>query len=394
MENALISNKPKRTRETELRVALCHSGCHRKGGVERVVWESARILKKSVAVTVLAREFAAGGQGPAGVNSVRLRSPTLPLGLSLRGIRKECDRLVAENRFDVVGGFGVQAPENSVVWIQSVHAAWWAHSRRCRSGLSRWMQALNPFHRIVLSMERELLQERRYRKLIALSSGVVEDLRFFYGVPSRDIEVLPNGFNPNEFNLGLRGLYRDKKRRELGIAEDAWVILFVGNEWERKGLFPLLRAVAAYGQKNVHVVAAGRLPAPLVERVAAGLNLRGRVHVVGSTAEVNRWFGMADVFALPTVYEAWGMVVIEALAAGLPVLTSRLAGASEAISDGKNGVLLENPVAVEEIVEGLKQIRNGLGWTSAEVSRKADLYNWNYIIERYESILRRAASMN
>jgi len=103
---------------------------------------------------------------------------------------------------------------------------------------------------------------------------------------------------------------------------------------------------------------------------------------------------MADVFALPTVYEAWGLVVIEALAAGLPVLTSPSAAAWEAISDGKNGVLLENPVAVEEIVEGLKQIRNGLGWTSAEVSRKADLYNWNYIIERYESILRRAASMN
>jgi len=277
-----------------------------------------------------------------------------------------------------------------VVWIQSVHAAWWDQSRQNRRGILRLKQAANPLHHIVLSMEGELLRERAYKRLIALTPSVLGDLQRFYGVPSEDVDILPNGYKSDEFHVGLRELYRLEKRREIGVPLDAWVVLFVANEWERKGLLPLMEAIAALDDANIHLVAVGRLPQSMVQRKAADLGLLGRVHMVSSTSSVNRWFGMADVFALPTVYEAWGMVVIEAMASGLPVLTSSLAGASEAVEIGKNGFLLKEPRSIEEIVDGMEKLRKGVLWDSNFISKSVHKYEWNVILKKYKSILMRS----
>ena len=390
MENAQIQILQDCIAEPDAKVALCHSGCHQRGGVERVILQGAKYLKETCDVSVVARDLPAMKDVPEGVKMFRLPYPELPFGLGLRGTRRHCTRLVRQNRFDVVAGFGVQAPENSVVWIQSVHAAWWDQSRQNRRGILRLKQAANPLHHIVLSMEGELLRERAYKRLIALTPSVLGDLQRFYGVPSEDVDILPNGYKSDEFHVGLRELYRLEKRREIGVPLDAWVVLFVANEWERKGLLPLMEAIAALDDANIHLVAVGRLPQSMVQRKAADLGLLGRVHMVSSTSSVNRWFGMADVFALPTVYEAWGMVVIEAMASGLPVLTSSLAGASEAVEIGKNGFLLKEPRSVEEIVDGMEKLRKGVLWDSNFISKSVHKYEWNVIFKKYKSILMRS----
>ena len=389
MKNAQIEMPQHGLAGAGARVALCHSGCHQRGGVERVILQGATYLKGYCDVSVMARDVPSLKDIPEGVKMFRLPYPELPLGLGLRGTRRQCARMVRQERFDVVAGFGVQAPENSVVWIQSVHAAWWEQCRQNRTGFSRVRQLANPLHHIVLSMEGELLRERTYKRLIALTPSVREDLRRFYGVPSEDVDILPNGYTSDEFHVGLRALYRIEKRREIGVPPDAWVVLFVGNEWERKGLFPLMEAIAALGDAKIHLVAVGRLPQTMVQRKAADLGLLGRVHTVSSTSSVNHWFGMADVFALPTVYEAWGMVVIEAMASGLPVLTSSLAGASEAVEIGKNGFLLKEPRSVEELVDGLERLRQGVLWDSNLISKSVIRYEWSLIFKRYKSILMR-----
>ena len=389
MENAQIEIPQRGLTGANARVALCHSGCHQRGGVERVILQGATYLKGYCDLSVIARDVPARKDIPEGVKMFRLPYPELPFGLGLRGTRRQCARMVRQKRFDVVGGFGVQAPENSVVWIQSVHAAWWEQCRQNRTGFSRARQLANPLHHIVLSMEGELLRERTYKRLIALTPGVLEDLKQFYGVPNEDVDILPNGYTSDEFHVGLRALYRVEMRREIGVPLDAWVVLFVGNEWERKGLLPLMEAIAALGDVKIHLVAVGRLPQAMVQRKAADLGLLGRVHTVSSTSSVNRWFGMADVFALPTVYEAWGMVVIEAMASGLPVLTSSLAGASEAVDIGKNGFLLKEPRSVEEIVDGIERLRHGVLWDSDLISQSVVKYEWSLIFKKYKSILMR-----
>jgi UDP-glucose:(heptosyl)LPS alpha-1,3-glucosyltransferase len=250
------------------------------------------------------------------------------------------------------------------------------------------LQGVNPFHQIVLGMEDDLFRRRRYRRLVALTKGVQTDLSRFYGVPASDVEVLPNGFSAGEFHTGLRERHRLALRKELGIPDDAWVVLFVANEWERKGLVPLLEAVSGLGDASVHLVAVGKLPGAVLSGRAQKLGLSGRVHFVGPTVGVNRWFGMADAFALPTVYEAWGMVIIEALAAGLPVLTSRCAGASEALKEAFSGFLLEDPTDVAEIRIGLERMRGGVRWTGVEIAASVSEYEWEKVLGRYEEVVR------
>jgi len=252
------------------------------------------------------------------------------------------------------------------------------------------MQAANPFHKIVLSMEAELLLQRRYRRLIALTPEVKQDLVRFYGVNPSHVDVLPNGFHPGEFHLGLREVHRAEGRRLLGIPEAAKVVLFVANEWERKGLMPLMEAMAAVDEE-AHLVAVGRLPKEMLMRRAERLGLAKRVHILGPTSKVSRWFGVADVFALPTSYEAWGMVLIEALASGLPVLTSRCAGAAAAVSEGKNGFLLDDPRSTQEVALGLEKLLRGVEWSREAVAESAAPFEWGRIFERYEAILRAVA---
>ncbi len=373
----------------ESSVALCYSACTRSGGVERVVYEASRHLRKNWRVSVCAHRFPGVVEMPDAVEPLRLGGMELPLGMGLRSTRTKTEKIVRRRKFDVVAGFGVQAPEDSVVWVQSVHAAWWELSRRRRRGWLLARQLANPFHRVVLRMESELYRGRRYRRLIALTPQVQRDLETHYGVPSRDVDVVPNGYHPNEFNAGLADEYREVMRRVLGVPLDAWVVLFVANEWERKGLFPLMEAVRALGSSQVWLVAVGRLPQGRVMEKARELGIERRVCCVGSSADVRRYFAMADVFALPTVYEAWGMVVIEALASGVPVLTSKTAGAASAVHEGWNGFLLDHPSDAEEVAQGLERLRRGLHGSPAQIATSVEAYEWPRLFSRYEDILKR-----
>ncbi|RFC44154.1 MAG: 3-glucosyltransferase [Verrucomicrobia bacterium] len=353
--------------------------------------EAAKHLYGSCEVSLLAKSFPRPGQLPGGVQFLPLGGISLPLGIGLQQEKKRTQKIVDSRHWDVVAGFGVQAPQDSVVWVQSVHAAWWERARSSRKGWRRLLQGLNPFHRIVLGMEEDFFRQRRFRRLIALTPDVRADLQRYYGVEPGVVDVLPNGFGATEFHTGLQGLHRSTLRHLLRIPEEAWVVLFVANEWERKGLLPLLEAMALFKEKGAHMVVAGCLPRAFIENHAARLGLQGRVHVVGPTGRVNRWFGIADAFALPTAYEAWGMVIIEALAAGLPALTTRSAGAAVAIREGCSGYLLEDPFDVREISVGLQKLRRGVEWKAKEISESVSEYEWAKILQVYERILRATA---
>lgn len=338
-------------------------------------------------VSVMAGRFSDPSCLLFGVEKIRFPSPSLPMGMDLPLHRRVSRRLVREWGAHRVGGFGVQSPEGSVVWVQSVHAAWWELSRSERCGMQRWRQALNPFHRVVLSMETALFGKRRYRRLVALTEAVRKDLKRFYGVPEEDSIVLPNGFDRSEFHPGLREQSRHLLRARLRIPGCARVVLFLANEWERKGLIPLFEGFRALQDPDAHLVVVGRLPYAYLREQAARIGIRCNLHLRPATSAVAPWFAMADVFVLPTVYEAWGMVIIEALACGTPVLTSRLAGASVAVHNGVNGLLLEDPRNFREIEAGIRTLLNERNFSPHQIASTVNAYQWSELLPKYEAAL-------
>jgi UDP-glucose:(heptosyl)LPS alpha-1,3-glucosyltransferase len=373
-----------------MRVALSFPACHRRGGVERILVECANFLsRRGHDVSVLSAEF------DAGVLDAAIRQELIPVRAKGAVARLNEYQTMATERLERLqaagpiahGSFGVVCPFGGVLWVQSVHAEWLKLSRASRGFVGRLKQRLNPFHPYILGLERDVYRQRRYRRLIALTPRVRDEIIEHYGVAADDIDLLPNGYNHDEFNPAARAARRADVRAKLGYTDTDRVLVFVANELERKGFFPLLDALAALNNPAVKLLVVGRVSVD--QALIARLGLAGRVHATGPSADVAMYYAAADLFVLPTYYEAWGLVIVEALACGLPVLTSRLAGAAVAVDEGRTGLLLTNPRDAAEIRQKLEHLLTPPLVPPEAISASVEQYQWRTLLQQYEAILTR-----
>src|SRR5262249_42207883 len=150
---------------------------------------------------------------------------------------------------------------------------------------------------------------------------------------------IPNGYDPETCNPGRRLELRAELRHSLGIADDTVVLLFVANELHRKGFGVLLEAVARLGDAPVMVDVVGRAPLDPYRARMSDLGLEERVHYRGTTSDIGLFHAAADLLVLPTQYEAFSLTVVEALASGLPVVTTTVPGAGDLVRHDENGLL-------------------------------------------------------
>lgn len=373
-----------------MRVALSYPGCHRRGGVERVMLECANhVAQQGHEAHAYAAAWGQPGELRPEVIRHTVNARTKPHALFPLAFRRGYQSALNQQKPppDVLAGFGVESPDDAVTWVTSVHKSWLEISGRQRDWKGRVRQRCNPFHPVILSLERHLFGGRRYRRLIALTDQVKEDLLHHYGVPESDVTVIPNGFAPTEFNVARRLALRAEMRHLLGYSDEQKVVVFVANELERKGFGPLLRGLSTLRSRDTCLLVVGRVsPAPYQAEID-GLGLRERVRFVGSTDDAGRYYAAADVFALPTVYEAWGLVIVEALACGLPVLTSRLAGAAVAVNDGTTGLLLDDPRSISEVAAKLAILLEGRHAGPEQTAGTVAQYAWSQVLRKYEQLL-------
>jgi UDP-glucose:(heptosyl)LPS alpha-1,3-glucosyltransferase len=371
-----------------VKIGLSFPGCHRRGGVERVLLEAANFLaSRDHQVSVISAEIDADVLAP------QIKQCLVPVHgfhkLSrLNAFRHAASQKLAQVCDDssfVHGAFGVVCPPGGVLWVPSVHAEWIRISQSMRSFMGRIKQRLNPFHPYVLSLERAYYRGRLYRKLVALTPQVRQDLMDHYQVPADDIAVLPNGYNPAEFNPQNRYDQRERMRADLGYRPQDKVLVFVANELERKGFFPLVEALVTLKEPSLKLLVVGRVS--ISKDWLRSKGMETEVQCVGPSADVARYYTASDYFVLPTYYEAWGLVIVEALASGLPVLTSRIAGAAAAVQEGRTGLLLEDPRDSREIAQKLDQLLHLSHPAPEEISQTVAPYQWSRILPQYESIL-------
>ena len=371
-----------------MNIAVSFPGCHRRGGIERCVLEAVNFLAASGHEVHL---YTSDWDKDVLDASVQVHSISLPPRGSLPRLlsyaRQSRKALTSLPPGTVHAAFGIQSPPDGVLWVPSVHKAWLETSKTQRGWHGRMKQKLNLNHPALLKLEREYFAGRRYRKLLALTDAVKSDLMRLYAVPAEDIAVLPNGYSPSEFNTRRASEHRAAMRQKLGYGAEDKVVIFVANELERKGFGPLLRAVASLQDPHVFLLAVGRLNSQTYADETRRLGMTGRVRFTGPSGDVAPYYAAADVFALPTQYEAWGLVIVEALACGLPVLTSRLAGAALTVQEGVTGALLDNPNDPAEIAVRLRPLLAGLPISAEAIEASVSSYTWPSILRRYEGHL-------
>jgi UDP-glucose:(heptosyl)LPS alpha-1,3-glucosyltransferase len=208
-----------------------------------------------------------------------------------------------------------------------VHAEWLAQ-RRKYPGIGS--APINPLHLTLLRIERRTFSIECTRCIIANSNRGKEEIVRHYGFPSERITVIHNGVDLKRFQPAAR---EHSGRLPL---------LFVGTGWERKGLPYCIQALAKLpADTRLRVV--GKGDAARYLRLAASLGVAERVEFAGHDVEVAREYAAADLLVHPAIYEPFANVCLEAMASGVPVVTSRVNGASEIVEHGRNGAIVEEP---------------------------------------------------
>jgi UDP-glucose:(heptosyl)LPS alpha-1,3-glucosyltransferase len=221
-----------------------------------------------------------------------------------------------------------------------VHRAWLAERIRAGGRSERLSIAANPLHRYLLAAEARVFSDPALRAVICISQMVRDDIRRYFSMPEDKLHVIYNAVDPREFNPGVRD-HRAATRARLGLADDHVMFLLVGSGYARKGVPAALRALARL-PSNARLVVVGRDKDPArYAALARRAGMQDRVVFAGPQADPRPFLGAADAFVLPTLYDPLSNAVLEALACGLPVITSQRCGAGELVVAHRAGSICD-----------------------------------------------------
>ena len=299
----------------------------------------------------------------------RLGVPRSPSALRLAVFALRARRAVEAAGYDVV-----QSHERCL--RQDVYRAGEGTHRGYLEAMGRGRGGAHPYHRLVLALERRIFTLRTARHVVAISRRDAAEIRARYGTPAEAVTVVYNGVDLARFHPEHRERLRGPARQALGVSTDAWVVLFVGSGFERKGLGPLVEALGQAGGQGTRLVVAGKGDAGPYQRRAAALGVGARITWLGPRRDVDALYAMADAVALPARYEPFGNVHLEALASGLPVLTSAAAGGSEVVAHGETGYVVAD-AAPAAIATGLDALR-GLNPARTQVATRQSAERFTY----------------
>ena len=330
---------------SELRIAVIRQRYNPYGGAERFVERAlGALVREGAEVTLIARSWEGAPQ-----DGFRLKicDPGYSRILGGRAARDRsftacAQEEIANGTYDIV-----QAHERIPGCMifragDGVHAAWLEHRARGQSAFARMSAKLSPFHRYILKQEAAMLASPALQAVICNSVLVREEMRRYYDVPADKLVVIENGVDLESFHPRLAVQWREKQRQALGIAPDTPLFLYVGSGFERKGVPQLLAAFARMKSAQAQLIIVGQDRQQAVfERQSTALGLAQRVRFAGPQKDVRPFYGMADAFVLPTRYDPMPNAALEAMACGLPIITSTTCGIAARVSDGQNGFVCD-----------------------------------------------------
>ena len=331
-----------------------------RGGERYFSFLAEELAQRGHDVHLFASKVEEGGNGPYQVHLI----PVLNFPRSLRMISYMLfsARMVKGYDFDVIHGLGQSLASNVLNPHGGVEKAYlkqeFASISRRWYYWYRWLRRyLSARHYLELWMQRRLYAGGHVKRVIAISSMVKRDIVAHFNFPEEKIAVVFNTVDLDRFHPSIREQYRHAKRRELGIEHGAIVLLFAGNNYRLKGLEPLLFAFALLKKRSpdvpLRLIVLGRGQIWLYRRKAHRLGVADSVFFLGPVAGMEPYYAASDIYVHPTFYDSCSLTVLEALACGLPAVTTRFNGASDAILSDEGGKIVQDPADAEEIADAI-----------------------------------------
>ena len=245
------------------------------------------------------------------------------------------------------------------IWRQDIyragdgcHREWLERRSSYLPFIKRFFLNFNLFHQLILRLEKRIFEKGECKKIIAISQMVKRDILRHYRLPEDRVKVVYNGIQLDRFNPSNKKKFCDEVRQQLRISGQEVMILFVGSGFERKGLEYLIKSIQYVKEKNWRLVLVGKGNWGKYLKFTSKKN-QEKITCLEPIDEIEKLYAAADFFILPSIYEPFGNANLEALASGLPIITSRNAGASEIITPKKEGIILEDPSDSKSIAEAI-----------------------------------------
>ena len=323
-----------------MKLAIARQRYNPYGGAERFVEGALSALAQSgsVEVTLLTRSWGES-TGTAAGRRVEIVNPTysrVPFGRVNRdrSFANAVGDIIRSDRFDLVQAHE-RIPGCHIFRAgDGIHAAWLRHRQAGLSALDSWWQRLDPYHAYTVDAERAMFRHANLRAVICNSSMVATEIRAEYDVAPENLRVVYNGVDLDLYSRESLLKSREEIRTAFAIPASVPLILYVGSGYQRKGVKSLLDAMRDGNLRKIGAYLAIIGADKHIDRykeLAERYGIADRVVFAGPQRHVAPWYGAADVFALPTQYDPCPNAAIEALAAGLPTLTSPTCGVAELI---------------------------------------------------------------
>ncbi len=278
-----------------------------------------------------------------------VRTIPFPRSARLLSFAIRATREIENGNYDITFGVGNTLKADILQPHGGVHWAWfWRSLRAYENPILKTVKLLGRIFSVKQWVngwvENSPYQPKRLRAVIAISDMVKQDMMRWYQIPEERIHVVYNGVDIERFHPRNRR-YREEIRRRHGI-KDEFVLLFVSNNFRMKGLVSLIKALAGTKKENsppFRLFVLGRDRQESYSVLARQMGVSEEVIFVGSSDEPEKYYGASDLLVHPTFYDACSLTVLEALASGLPVITTCFNGAGGIITQGQEGFVISDP---------------------------------------------------
>jgi len=368
-----------------VKIAIVSEHINQRGGQEQVLAELVIRLAKRHQVDVFC--FSAADIPRQRIRVHRLWCPFKSSTLQALWIVLLSPFVVRQHRYDVVLSQGGNSLVRNFVLVHTCHAERARALREVRWQYQQpsWLVRLGWILRQAWATRMEGWAVRRCRgRVLAVSQMVVRYLAEEHGLDDPPGCAVPNGVDHNVFNLTVRRRFRSSRREALQAGSDEFIILFAGGLWFDKGL-PLVIDALAMMQFPAKLVVVGRGDQEFFARLAEQRGVANRVLFTGVTDRIAEYYAAADCLVMPARGEAFGLVVAEAAACGLPLVTTDVGAADELVEDGVSGFRVEqNPAQIADRLDKLAssaQLRQQMGQAAHQ---KAQLLSWDRQADQIE----------
>jgi len=277
--------------------------------------------------------------------------------LFLNSICRAWDRWVHGLLFDLVVSPGINCLNADVVIVHAFFHRLLELARvedldSARPGLLRRLHR-RAYYSLLARFERRIYSDPKV-SLAAVSKRTAMLLKDYFH--REDVRVIPNGVDTAKFSPSARLALRAQARQRRAIRESDFVLLLIGNDWRVKGLETVLRAMSALRDLPILVIAAGDDSPGSFRETAKSLGISDRCRFEPSRDDVLDFYAAADLYVSPSREDSFGLPVAEAMACGLPAITSTYAGVSDRICDGVDGFILRQPDDIEGLAQMLQRL--------------------------------------